>query len=61
MTQKLDIFDLTFIASRENNGGKFQTGIIFNIVNEDFIGNILINDSNQMSIVACIDMESGSY
>jgi hypothetical protein len=61
VTQKLDIFDLTFIASGEDDGRKFQTGVIFNIVNEYFIGNIFKNDSNQMSIVACIDMESGSY
>jgi len=46
VTQKLDIFDLTFIASGEDDGRKFQTGVIFNIINEYFIGNIFKNDSN---------------
>jgi hypothetical protein len=59
MAQKLNSLNLSLIALGEYNGGEFQSCIVFHIINENLVREIIIDNSGQVSIYPLIVVETG--
>ena len=58
MSQKLDVFNFSLISIGEHNWRQLETTIVFNIVDKDLVGELIIDYSNQMSVLTWVNMES---
>ena len=51
MSQKLDVFNFSLISIGEHNWRQLETTIVFNIVDKDLVRDLIIDYSNQMSVL----------